>query len=149
MIEITEMTLAHAYALSRDLREADRLEVEGLGLIPRHSMRKSYYESILKKTVLVDGNVAACFGGSGSILGHILHPWLMTSPRVEKCYFTLAHLYREQVKSMLASYPRLENFCDARYTKSLRLLKIVGFTVEKPEPFGKLGMPFCKFWRNA
>jgi len=81
-----------------------------------------------------------------NILADTGQPWLLTSPEVERFYLPLASLYRQQVKEMLKMFSRLENMCDSRYTKSLKLLKLVGFTIDEPEPYGKYGNPFCKFW---
>lgn len=149
MIEIRNMKISDAYVLAKDLRESDRLECEALGMTPKEVLRKSFYDSIFRKTTLVDGNVVACFGGTGSALGHVMHPWLLTSPKAEKVYLTLASAYRKQVKAMLLAYPVLENHCDNRYSKSLNLLRLVGFKVEAPEPYGPLKMPFCRFHMEA
>lgn len=149
MIEIIPMTIQHAYELAKNLREDDRLECEALGHTPRESLRKSYYESFLRKTLIIDDKPAACFGLSGSSLGYVAHPWLLTSPLVEGCYVKLALLYRDHVREMLTMFPRLENFCDSRYDKSLNLLKLIGFRIEEPMPFGKLKKPFCRFWIEA
>lgn len=148
-IEIVDMTLQHAYELARNLREDDRLECEALGLNPKESLKQNFLYSIMKKSILIDGKVAVAFGLWGTVLADMAHPWMLTSPDVEKVYLQLACAYRRQVKEMLTMFPRLENFCDSRYTKSLKLLRLVGFNVDAPEPHGKRGELFCKFWAEA
>lgn len=149
MIEIRDMVISDVYELAKSLREGDRLECEALGMTPKVALRKSYNNALVKKTILVNGRIAACFGGSGSTLGHIFHPWLLTSHVVEGAYLALASAYRKQVKEMLKAYPVLENHCDSRYTKSLNLLRLVGFTIHEPRPYGPLKMPFCRFHMRA
>lgn len=149
MIEIVPMTLDHAYVLAKNLREGDRLECEALGMTPRVTLRKSYYTSLFKRTTIINGKVGACFGFSGAVLGYTAAPWLLTSPEVEKVYLQLALAYRKQVKNMLKMYPKLENFCLADYTKSLAVLRLIGFTVDAPKPYGPKGVNFCKFTLEA
>lgn len=145
-IEVVEMQLSHAYKLARNLREDDRLECEALGKTPQEMLKECYRYSIFKKATLVDGEVVCCHGLFGTMLGYTAHPWLLTAPGVEKVYLYLACAYRREVKKMLEMFPRLENFCDSRYTKSLKLLRLVGFHVDEPEPCGKHGALFCRFW---
>lgn len=149
MIEVVPMAVDHIYELARNLREGDRMECAALGYSPQEIIRKSFYTAMIRKTVLIDGKIGASWGLSGTLLGAIGHPWLLTTREVEKHYFKMVSLYADQVQEMLAVYPKLENVCLASYTKSLRLLKIVGFTVEDPHIRGINGEPFCKFWMEA
>lgn len=145
MIEVVPMTVDHIYELARNLREGDRMECAALGYSPQEIIRKSFYAAMIRRTVLIDGKVGASWGLSGTLLGEVGCVWLLTTPEVEKHYFKMVYLYANQVREMLAMYPRLENYCLASYTKSLRLLKIVGFTVEDPIPYGRNGELFCRF----
>lgn len=145
MIEFVDMKLSHAYDLAPRLRAEDVEEVEALGFTPRQSLRKNFYESCVRKTIMVDGEVAACFGLRGTIVGETGHIWLLTSHLVEGVYLALASAYRKQMREFLEIYPRLENYCLASYTKSLGLMKLSGFTVHDPQPFGPRGVLFCRF----
>ncbi len=94
---------------------------------------------------MIDGEVAACWGVHGSFLGNRAVVWLMTTPLVRKVsplYF--ARLYQKEVAEMLKIFQRLENYVHAEYDSAIRLLEIIGFTVEEPEKIG-MGM-YRKFW---
>lgn len=145
MIEITDMTLAHAYALAHNLRDDDRVECESLGLSAKMMLRKCWHYSTMKKTILVDGVPAVGFGLTAPLLSSVAHPWMLTTPHVENCYLFLACEYRRQVQKMLELFPVLENHCLASYTKSLNLLKLVDFQVDEPKPYGPFDTLFCKF----
>lgn len=144
-IEVVNMQIHHVYELANNLRPGDIAECEALGFTPKWTIRKAYNDSVMKKVTLLNGKVAAGWGITGVVLGQIGHPWLLTSIEVDKAPFHLACVYRKEVKKMLEFYPKLENWCDSRYSKSLKLLKLVGFHVEDPKPYGPNNMLFCRF----
>lgn len=144
-IEIQDMQIQHVYELVRTLRPEDRAECEALGFTPKEAVRRSYMGSVIRKVTLLDDKVAAGWGLWGTVLGQTGNPWLLTSTEVDRAPLHLASTYRREVKKMLTIYPMLENWCDSRYTKSLKLLKLVGFKVEAPAPFGPKGALFCRF----
>ena len=43
----------------------------------------------------------------------------------------------------------IENYVYSENRDSIRWLKHLGFTIEKPEPYGPVGAMFCHFWRKA
>lgn len=147
--EVQPMRLCHIRDLVLNLRAGDRLECEALGLTPIKAICQAYNEAVTKSIVLLNGKVAAAWGLSGTILGQVGHPWLLTSTEVNKAPIGMAGVYRREVRKMLELYPMLENWCDSRYTKSLRLLELAGFKVEAPEPYGPNNFLFCRFWLEA
>lgn len=76
-------------------------------------------------------------------------PWLLGTDRIfEKAIkrrfieLSIPYVYLE----MLRRFDYLENFVDARNLKSIRWLKMIGFTVEEAKPMGHLNVPFHRFW---
>lgn len=134
MIEVVQTTSDHVIALKDNIREQDACEISKFGISVRKALWRSYKNAIYTKTVVIDGEVAAIWGLGGVVLGEKGNPWLLTAPLVEKHFMPLVLLYRNEVREMLEYFPILENHVDAAYTKSVRLLELMGFTLDEPKP---------------
>lgn len=135
MIEIVETKPFHVLELRSTLREEDASEICKFGLPIRKALYRSFRNAIFCRTALVDGKVAACWGLGGVVLGDIGHPWLLTGTVCNAVSpITFARIYKEQVQEMLTHFDILENWVDSGYTKSVRLLKLIGFTLDDPMP---------------
>lgn len=145
-IEIVFTEPTHIRALAMNLRPNDELEFERLGVTGKQGLWRSYRNSIMRRTALVDNEVAAMWGVGGEVLAETGQPWLATSPLVYKISpLRFARIYKSQVVEMLNLFPRLANFVDASYTESVRLLELIGFTLGEPKPMGPHGAPFREF----
>lgn len=136
---------ADVYEMAANLRRGDRAEIEGLGGEPRLALRRTYRNGILRKTYLVDGELAAMSGLCGPMLADIGQPYLVTTPAAERVPVTFVKAAREAVTEMLVHRLRLEGHVAADYTGACRLLELLGFTLGKPEPFGPTGVLFRTF----
>lgn len=145
-VEIIPTTLAHLRELAETMREADKEEVMGFGISPAKALNVSYKGAVTRKTALIEGKVAACWGCGGIFMGDTGQPWLLTSNEVYKVSsFRFARIYQNEVVEMLNYFSRLENFVDSEYSSAIKLLKISGFTIGDPEPIGMNGKLFRKF----
>ena len=152
MISIVPTTTEHIEELSQTMREQDAHEAVSLGYNPGELLKISYDSSLMRKTALVNGRVAACWGVCGMPMGYTGRPWLVTSDEVyNESAFTYALIYREEVKKMAEIFPVLENYVETEYTQSVRLLKLIGFHINEPIPLGVNGELFTRFvWvKNA
>ena len=146
MISIVPTTLRHIEELGRTMREQDAHEAISLGYNPADLLLISYQSSLMRKTALVNGSVAACWGVCGMPIGFVGRPWLVTSDEVYKeSPFAYAMIYKDEVRRMAEVFPVLENYVETSYTQSVRLLKLIGFTMEDPIPLGVNGEQFTKF----
>lgn len=149
-IQIVETTAEHIRELGRNLRPEDRKEVESYGFPTNKALWRSFKNSIMRRTALVDGEVAACWGVGGVPMGGEGAPWLITSAVVEKVSpLRFTRIYQNEVLKMLQVFPILVNYCDAGYAKAMRLLDIIGFRIGEPEPLGPNNALFCKFEMRA
>jgi hypothetical protein len=145
-VTIIPATAVHVRALGHSMREADEREITCLGLVAHRVLFRSYRYSIIRKTAIVDGEVAAMFGASGVLFGRVGQPWFLTGPASEKVDpIEFARLYRKEVRQMLHLFPILENWVDASYDKAVRLLTIAGFEMGEPKPFGPNNALFRKY----
>lgn len=145
-VRIVPSRVEDVYALASKLRDADRLEITGLDLDPRAVIRASFRNAIMRRTAFVDGEIAAMWGLGGVMLSDEGAPWLMTTPAVERVPVAFVRVARGQVAEMLGRRARLANVVQASYGGACRLLELLGFTLEPPEPLGPHGVLFRKFW---
>jgi len=148
MITILPATAEHVLELRANLREEDASEICKFGLPIRRALYRSWRNAIFSRTALVNGEVAAIWGMSGQLLGDKGHPWLLTSSLVEKVPLQFALCYRQQIREMLGHFDLLENYVDSDYDKSIRMLELIGFTVDESNPIQHLKSQamFRRFW---
>lgn len=138
--------IEHVSGLAAVLREADRNECEALGQTPRRVLRNAVQTSIEAWTAVEDEWPIAMWGLSpvGSMLSGVGCAWLLTGQAVDlhrKLFLRETKAWIED--RALQTFPRLVNMVDARHVAALRWLRWLGFVVNDPVPYGRLGMPFC------
>lgn len=149
-IQIIPSTAAHVSMLGHSLREADANEVMSLGLLPHRALWQSFRNSLVRKTIFVDGLIAGIGGLGGTPMGNVGRPWLLTGPQAELVSpIVYTRLFKSHVKEMLMMFPILENFVAADYHKAVRLLEVCGFRIYDAVPLGENGALFRKFVRAA
>jgi hypothetical protein len=105
-----------------------------------------FRDALIRKTILVDGEVAAMFGLAGDGLGDTGEPWLLTSPAAERLApFRYLRCGQTAVAEMLRAKPVLHNYVMASYTRAVRFVLLLGFTLGEPEPMGPNRVLFRKF----
>lgn len=146
MINIIPSEPKHIRMMAEFLRDADKREIEAIGLSAYQGVRRSVRGSLIAKAIFVDGELAALFGVGGNILGDIGEPWLVTSPACEKVSPLLfVKVYQKEVLKMLRLFPCLANYVDASYSKAIKLLENSGFKVDEPEELGNNKAFYRKF----
>lgn len=144
-VTVRPSVAADIYVLAANLRDGDRAEVESLGVNVRVGIRQSYRHAILRRTYLVDGEVAAMSGLCGSMLGDIGEPYLMTAPAAERSPLTFVRHARAAVTEMLQFKRRLEGHVAADYIRACRFLEVLGFTLGAPFAMGPKAALFRKY----
>jgi hypothetical protein len=128
MIEVVPTELKHIRHLFTELRDKDRKEIEALGLKVNPAISKTYKNAVIKKTALVNNEVAAIWGVCGTPLGNLGRPFLLTTPLCETIPTrSFIDLYLQEVALMNSIFPVLENYVDASYIEAVRLLRMAGF----------------------
>ena len=149
-VQIIDATAAHARALGRVLRQSDRAEIMAYGVVPEDGAYVSFRNSLLRRTAVVNGLVAAMWGVVGTPLGRVGTPWLLTGyPCLQVSPVRFFKIYRREAQDMLRLFPVLENHVDFRYTAAMRMLRLAGFQLDAPMPFGVDGDLFCRFEARA
>ena len=74
----------------------------------------------------------------GTPFSEVGMPWLITTDEVYKINpLRFVKIYQAEVFRMLRIFDYLENYVDANYEAAIRLLSIVGFTIEPAAPGSK------------
>ena len=134
---IRDTEVSDVYALAANLRLGDRLEIASFGKEPRSALRLSYRNAILRRTAIVDGEIAAMWGLGGSMLDDTGYPWLITAPAIERIPISFLREGRREVARMLRLRRVLIGEVAAAYTQACRFLEVLGFELGEPRPMFK------------
>ena len=144
-VRVVASHITDVYRVAANLRDNDRVEVTAMGVDPVRALRSNYRGAFLRSTAFVDGHIAAMWGMYGDAISDIAHPYLLTTPFVERVPIQIVKEGRKAVAEMLQLRSRLEGHVAASYTGACRLLDLLGFDLMEPEPFGPQGVPFRRF----
>lgn len=112
----------------------------------------------LRRSILFSENAAfvaesetlgpiALFGfARTSMLTDTAVPWCVGTVGLLRRGKALSKFGRKYCRRTLDAFPILENYVDVRNTAAIRWLQTIGFTFERPAPFGDGGLPFMRFW---
>lgn len=106
---------------------------------PLKALWYNYRNSIICKSVFVNGNLCAIFGIAGVILGEIGRPWICMTPETQDHPFRVAFRFRRELKKMLDMFPILEDYIEETNKKGIRFLELMDFQIDKnPTPIGDI-----------
>jgi hypothetical protein len=143
MIEVVPATLAHAEAI--ELRDGDAAEIAALGYGKVEGIGRSLDRSIWADAYLLDGEVAAILGFClPMMLGELASLWLLTGRPVDRCRKAFLRLTRDRLTEVRKDWPMLVDYVHAEYHEAHRWLEWLGYRIGPPEPYGRLGKPFCR-----
>lgn len=136
--------------LARDMREADVLEVTALHTEPLIEIIMSAVEqSVSAWSFRADGELVCIFGivpqTPTSDVGVL---WMLGTDAVDRHALEVTRSARDWLNEAQRVFPRLENYIDARNTRSIAWLKVLGFRFEDPIPLGPFGLPFHRFHKG-
>lgn len=116
---------SHLRILAQTLRSRDRDEARAAGFSPIRAVSGSFRRSLYRRSVFVDGALAAMWGVGGAItIGEV---WLLTSPAIEKIPFGFAREGLREVSYMFTMYDRLRLAVHCNYSSAIRLATLWGF----------------------
>jgi len=146
--EIVRALPEHIEQVAKRVRQADRLELFlAYREEPAAVLRRSFDESLLSWTGMIDGEPVCMFGvAPGVILGDVGHPWMVGTDRLDRHPFVFLRRCKGCVREMLAAFSTLENYVHQENRRALQWLMWLGFKVSIPgEPMGPFGASFCHF----
>lgn len=138
--------------LIENIRALDLQEVQAMAGKGRwqKAMHMGVRCSLYAKTCVINGKVAAIIGAGPLSMAHAEGvPWMLGTDQVDENPRAVMALSRQYIPQMLALFPSLVNYVDARNTRSVKYLARLGFKISPPEPFGPYGLLFHKFEMKA
>ena len=94
----------------------------------------------------IDGERVCMFGVSAiSVLTGFGVPWMVGTDAIDRHAIAFIKGSRSAIRTLFAQWGRLYNLVDARNTRAVRWLRFLGFTIEKPIPYGVEKLPFHPF----
>ncbi len=135
--------MADAEYLAQHLRPGDLREIAALGVSPRTAVMESVRASDRVWTAFHEGKPMMIFG----VADPVFNPspatiWALGTPECSRYKREMLRVGRAVVRNLLRSYPEMDNWCDARYSESVRFVRHLGFTVDQPREWGGNGEPF-------
>ena len=128
-LEIVPATLRHVLrALAKvdpDLRELVHRRAGDL----RRAAAKTFAESRSAEAYLVDGEVAAVFGVSGSALSSEVRVWLLVTPAAKRHAKLFVTHCRKEIQRLHGDDRRIVAYVEATYGPGLRFLRHWGFEI--------------------
>jgi hypothetical protein len=132
--------------LAEHMRQSDINEVWASDhLTPHEALLESFNNAVLSMTIH-NGNPMGMFGVTPeNILGKSALVWLLATDDLENHKYRFLKYSRCFIAMMLDRYPYLHNFVDTRNEKSILWLRMLGATIDEPNPYGAERLPFCYF----
>jgi RimJ/RimL family protein N-acetyltransferase len=147
--EFTEPTDEGIEHIAENMREGDREECYAT------TGHRRYLDALRISVLASDSCVMAvsAYGEPVALIGvttvsflyNIGCPWMLGTPNADRYKRAFIDAGRTYTQYMLGEYSTLANHVDARNTKSVAWLQRLGFSIEKPVPYGELGFPFHPF----
>lgn len=132
LITIVPSEPSHLSLLSDNIREKDKKECIRLGCQPLHAITQCFKQAVLRSTVLVDGEVAAVFGITGSLFSSQNTLYLITSEVVKKIsHITFVRICLQELEKFMMICEKLICYVDVEYKEAIKLLELVGFEREQ------------------
>lgn len=141
----------HLRQIAEGLREKDREEILRSGVSVNRALWRAYRNSILCKVAFIDGKIAAIWGlcvglrNDVSLMSDLGVPWLHTTAAIEAAPRAFVVEALRELRAMRQLRPQMESYVDAEYGQARRLLQMLGFAVDQPQPVGINGSQFCRF----
>lgn len=149
-VEIKKPTQADVDMLIANIRHDDRQELEASHGDYKKAIQSSFDKSQYKWSVYADGQFVCLFGMHKlGVLSDTAIIWMLGTELIERHKGAFIRHSREYIQAMLNVSPVLTNHCDVRSSKTVRWLKLMGFTFFDAEPYGVKGYPFYRFELRA
>jgi hypothetical protein len=146
--EIRDATEEDVEFLATRLRKMDLKEIAaGSGRFPRAVLRSGLRTSVFCRVGLADGEPICIYGvRAASALSVEAIVWMLGTDQLHKHAMKFGRECGIQVKEMLKDFKVILNYCHAENKLTIRWLKWLGFTLNKPKPYGRKQELFHLFY---
>lgn len=136
-IRVVECTAGHIGMMSKLIRDADRREVVALyGEDVRRAIRRFFHMSVVRRAGFIDGELAAIWGISSTLLSDEAMGWLLTTPQIEKKPLAFVKETQRQLSDLMQTYSVIRGHVAIDYKQAVDFLMLIGFSLSIPRPMG-------------
>lgn len=121
----------HLRIMADTMQEHSAVMARRAGLTPLKALWSNYRQSLICKSVFINGNLCAIFGVVGSIMGESAMPWIAMTPEVQEHPMRVAFRFRRELGEMLKLFPVLEDYIEEENESAIRFMRLMGFRVSK------------------
>lgn len=123
---------SHVNRIAKRMRAVDQAECAAVGSTPKGALRNGLALSTFALTVLKDDRPAVMLGvAPGHVLEGVGVPWLLATDEALEAGRQFVTLGPRIVAAMLQEWPKLENYVGADNRRAIRVLKRLGFDLDR------------------
>jgi hypothetical protein len=137
----------HVGMIARRTRPEDRAEIAAMvgSCDLRRILRYTFRSSLYRRVCFVEDEIAAMWGIDGGLLAATGHPWLVTTPAIERIPLAFFRECRREAALYLDRRCSLVSHVAASYTRAVRFMLMLGFEIRETvmindEPFYEIVM---------
>ncbi len=130
-ITISKTTPMDLRKMSESMNEYSKDISIRSGIPPLKALWHNYRNSLMCKSVFIDGNLCAIFGLGGMVFSDIGTPWICMTPETKQYPMRIAFAFKRELKKMLDMFPILEDYIEETRSKEIRFMELMNFTVNK------------------
>ena len=143
--------LGDCFLMAHNMREVDKREIWASHRSrPLESLVRSLKKSSDARTGRVDGEIAIMFGVCPhTLVSDHASIWMLGTDLLARHSVRFLRECSNGIVDISGKFRKIENYCDARNTTTLRWLDWLGFTIEEAQPYGVYEMPFHHFYKEV
>lgn len=123
---------SHVARIAKRMRAVDQAECAAVGSSPKAALRSGLRISTFALTVLCDDRPVAMLGvAPGNVMEGVGVPWLLATDEALKAGRQFATWGPKIVAAMCSEWPRLENYVGAENVRAIRVLRRLGFDLDR------------------
>lgn len=130
-ITIVETAPYHLRLMSDAMQSKSSNMAYRLGMTPLKALWKNYRQSLICKSVFINGNLCAIFGLMGTVFSDVGTPWICMTPEVEQHPMRVAFRFRKELDNMAKMFPVLEDWLEETNDTGMRFMSLMGFSISK------------------
>jgi hypothetical protein len=102
--QIVPASIRHIRPMSRHIRAAACITLQGFGFEPRVALRRAFVASSYCRTAIIDGKAGAMWGVKATLLGDTAFVWLVLSDEITKMPMSIVREAKAELAKIMAGY---------------------------------------------
>lgn len=125
--EAVKGSIRHVRPMSRQLRAAACMTLQGFGYDPRKALHKAFMQSFYCRTALMNGSPVAMWGVTGTLLSCEAFVWLVLSDRIANIPLSIVREAKSELSRIMQNYDELATTVLPDDEAAIRFAVYLGF----------------------